>query len=82
MEELVLKKRMELEEICRRAHLDPDGRTSPEKSNALINAGMVDPTERLENIEAQIVKENEDVLNRKEIMDKIDKWLVACKEES
>lgn len=82
MKELVFKKRMELEEICRRAHLEPDDSTSPEKSNALIDAGMVDPSELLANIEAQIVKAKEDVLSRKEIMDKIDKWLAACEEES
>uniref|UniRef100_A0A0C9RI64 TSA: Wollemia nobilis Ref_Wollemi_Transcript_18801_2421 transcribed RNA sequence n=1 Tax=Wollemia nobilis TaxID=56998 RepID=A0A0C9RI64_9CONI len=82
MKELVLKKRMELEEICRRAHMEPDASTAPEKSNALIDAGMVDPSELLANIEAQILKAKEDVVSRKEIMDKIDKWLVACEEES
>ncbi|KAH9299823.1 hypothetical protein KI387_031505, partial [Taxus chinensis] len=82
MKELVLKKRMELEEICRRAHLEPDASTAPEKSNALIDAGMVDPSELLANIEAQILKAKEDVLSRREIMDKIDKWLSACEEES
>lgn len=82
MKELVLKKRIELEEICRRAHMEPDASTAPEKSNALIDAGMVDPSELLANIESQILKVKEDVASRKEIMDRIEKWLAACEEES
>ena len=39
MKDLVLKKRIELEEICRWAHIDPDSSTAPEKSIALIDSG-------------------------------------------
>ncbi|CAN6478905.1 unnamed protein product [Victoria cruziana] len=81
MKELVLKRRLELEEICRKAHLEPDMSTAPEKSVALIDSGIVDPSELLANIEAQIVKAKEEALSRKEIMDRIDKWLAACEEE-
>ncbi|KAL5722033.1 hypothetical protein ACHQM5_005603 [Ranunculus cassubicifolius] len=81
MKELVLKKRLELEEICRKAHLVPDISTSPEKSIALIDGALVDPCELLANIEAQITKSKEEAANRKEIMDKIDRWLAACEEE-
>ncbi|KAF3793791.1 microtubule-associated protein 7 [Nymphaea thermarum] len=81
MKELVLKRRLELEEICRKAHLEPDMSTAPEKSIALIDSGIVDPSELLANIEAQIVKAKEEALSRKEIMDRIDKWLAACEEE-
>lgn len=82
MKELVLIRRLELEEICKRAHIEPDTNTSPEKSNALIDSGLVDPSELLSNIEEQIVKAKEEVQSRKEIMDRIDKWLAACEEES
>lgn len=40
MKELVMKKRAELEEICRIAHIEPDTNTAAEKSNALIDSGM------------------------------------------
>lgn len=40
MKELVMKRRSELEEMCRMAHIEPDTSTSAEKSNALIDSGM------------------------------------------
>jgi len=39
MKELVLKRRIELEEICREAHIEPDMSTAPEKSFAMIDSG-------------------------------------------
>ncbi|KAK5839174.1 65-kDa microtubule-associated protein 6-like isoform X1 [Gossypium arboreum] len=82
MKELVLKRRSELEDICRMTHIKPDASTSVEKSNALIDSGLVDPSELLANIEAQITKVKDEALSRKEIMDRIDRWLLACEEEN
>ncbi|XP_062113226.1 65-kDa microtubule-associated protein 6 [Humulus lupulus] len=82
MKELVIKKRSELEEICRVTHIEPDPSTAIEKSTAMIDSGLVDPSELLANIEAQIVKAKEEAISRKEIMDRIDRWLAACEEEN
>lgn len=82
MKELVMKKRSELEEICRRTHIEPDSNTAPEKSNAMIDSGLVDPCELLSNIEEQITKANDEALSRKEIIDRIERWLSACEEEN
>lgn len=41
MKELVMKKRSELEDICRATHIEPDKSTSVEKSTALIDSGMI-----------------------------------------
>lgn len=41
MKELVMKKRSELEEICRITHIEPDTSTAAEKSNAMIDSGMI-----------------------------------------
>ncbi|KAJ0987293.1 hypothetical protein J5N97_005649 [Dioscorea zingiberensis] len=82
MKELVFRRRSELEEICRRAHLEPDISTAPEKTTALIDSGLVDSSELLANIETQILKAKEESVIRKDIMDRIDKWLAACEEES
>ncbi|KAJ4829110.1 hypothetical protein Tsubulata_032893 [Turnera subulata] len=82
MKELVMKKRSELEEICKMTHIEPDTSTAAEKSNALIDSGLVDPSELLANIEAQIVKTKQEAMSRKEIMDRIDRWLSACEEEN
>ncbi|XP_010242256.1 PREDICTED: 65-kDa microtubule-associated protein 6-like isoform X1 [Nelumbo nucifera] len=82
MKELVMKKRSELEEICRKAHIEPDMSTAAEKANALIDSGLVDPSELLANIEVQITKMKDEAVSRKEIMDRIDRWLAACEEEN
>lgn len=82
MKELVMKKRAELEDICKMTHIEPDSSTAAEKSSALIDSGLVDPSELLANIEAQIVKTKQEAISRKEIMDKIDRWLSACEEEN
>ncbi|KAK1287397.1 65-kDa microtubule-associated protein 6 [Acorus calamus] len=82
MKELVLKRRSELEEICRRAHIEPDSSTAPEKSNALIDSGLVDPSELLSQIESQITSAKDESVSRKEIMDRVEKWLASCEEEN
>ncbi|XP_057961252.1 65-kDa microtubule-associated protein 6-like [Malania oleifera] len=82
MKELVMKKRAELEEICRMIHIEPNTNTAAEKSNALIDSGLVDPSELLANIEAQIIKAKDEAVSRKDIMDRIDRWLSACEEEN
>ncbi|XAR64492.1 hypothetical protein NMG60_11024861 [Bertholletia excelsa] len=82
MKELVLKKRSELEDICYKTHIEPDPSTAPEKSNALIESGLVDACELLANIEAQINKAKDEAMSRKEIMERIERWLSACDEEN
>lgn len=42
----------------------------------------MDPCELLANIEAQINKVKDEALSRKEIMDKIERWLSSCDEEN
>lgn len=46
------------------------------------HSGLVDPSELLANIEAQIVKAKEEAASRKDIMDRIDRWLFSCEEEN
>lgn len=43
MKELVMKRRSELEEICKMTHIEPDTSTAAEKSNALIDSGIDNP---------------------------------------
>ncbi|TVU45347.1 hypothetical protein EJB05_04832, partial [Eragrostis curvula] len=81
MKELVLKRRLELENICRSMHVEPDASTVPEKSIALIDSGLVNPSELMASIDQQIAKAKEEYQSRREIMDKISKWLLACEEE-
>jgi len=49
---------------------------------SLCYLGLVDPCELLANIEVQINKAKDEALSRKDIMDKIERWLSACDEEN
>lgn len=40
MKELVMKKRSELEDICRKTHIEPDSNTAADKSNVMIDSGL------------------------------------------
>lgn len=81
MKELVLKKRFELDEICRKTHLVAESDSAVEIAIAAIESGAVDPACVLEQIEVQIAKVKEEAFSRKEILEKVEKWLAACEEE-
>ena len=48
----------------------------------LLHPGLMDPPALLANIESQILKAKEESLSRKDIMDRINKWIAACDEEA
>ncbi|XP_050205167.1 65-kDa microtubule-associated protein 3 [Mercurialis annua] len=81
MKDLVLKKRSELEEICRKTHMVPELDTAIQYAVEAIESGNVDPAGVLEKIELQIGNVKEEAFSRKEILEKVEKWLVACEEE-
>ncbi|XP_030473282.2 65-kDa microtubule-associated protein 3-like isoform X1 [Syzygium oleosum] len=81
MKELVLKKRSELEEICRKTHLIPEADTGMEYAIEAVESGAVDAGCVLEQIELRIAEVKEEALNRKELLEKVEKWLAACDEE-
>ncbi|PPD92442.1 hypothetical protein GOBAR_DD10598 [Gossypium barbadense] len=80
MKEIILKKRAELKEISTKAHLIPD--TQLEDAIEAIDSGVIDAATILEQIELQIAKVKEEAFSRKEILEKVEKWLAACEEES
>ncbi|KAF9668263.1 hypothetical protein SADUNF_Sadunf15G0110800 [Salix dunnii] len=82
MKELVLKKRLELEEICRKMHMIPETDAAVEYAVEAIESGNMDPASILEQIELQIANVKEEAFSRKEILEKVEKWLTACEEES
>ncbi|KAG8639865.1 65-kDa microtubule-associated protein 3 isoform X2 [Manihot esculenta] len=81
VKDLVLKKRLELEEICRKAHIILKVDTAIEYAIEVIESGNLDPAGVLEQIELQIGNIKEEAFSRKEILEKVDKWLTACEEE-
>ncbi|CAN4125816.1 unnamed protein product [Withania somnifera] len=71
MKEVLLKKRLELEEICQKAHLVIETLNSVDFSVETIESGAVDPSYLLEQIEVQISRVLEEALSRREILEKL-----------
>ncbi|XP_042010451.1 65-kDa microtubule-associated protein 1-like [Salvia splendens] len=82
MKEIAFKRQSELEEIFSHAHVEIDGEAAREKILSLIDSGNVEPVELLTDMDNQILKAKEEALSRKEILDKVEKWMSACEEES
>ncbi|KAI7982604.1 65-kDa microtubule-associated protein 1 [Camellia lanceoleosa] len=75
MKEIALKRQIELEEIFAHAHSEIDSEAAQEKIMALIDSGNVDPFELLADMDNQIIKAKEEALSKKEILDKVEKWM-------
>ncbi|MQM06083.1 hypothetical protein Taro_038899 [Colocasia esculenta] len=82
MKEIALKKQAELEDIYARAHIEIDSVAAQEKIMAVINSGNIEPYEVLADMDNQILKAKEEALSRKEILEKVERWMSACEEES
>uniref|UniRef100_A0A804R633 Uncharacterized protein n=1 Tax=Zea mays TaxID=4577 RepID=A0A804R633_MAIZE len=72
----------ELEEHRRRAHLIGEEGYAAEFSDEAIEAGAVDPTLVLVQIEAHIATVKEEAFSRKDILEKVERWLNACEEDA
>ncbi|KAL5712810.1 hypothetical protein ACHQM5_014942 [Ranunculus cassubicifolius] len=82
MKEIALKKQVELEEIYAHAHVAIDVEAAQKRIMALIDSGTVEPSELLTDMDTQIAKAKEEALSRKDILDRVEKWMSACEEES
>ncbi|CAA7397941.1 unnamed protein product [Spirodela intermedia] len=82
MKEIALKRQAELEDIYARAHIEIDSAAAQEKIMSIINSGNIEPTELLADMDNQILKAKEEAFGRKEILEKVDRWMSACEEES
>ncbi|KAH0888958.1 hypothetical protein HID58_051387 [Brassica napus] len=82
MKEIAFKKQTELEEIYARAHVETNPESARERIMSLIDSGNVEPTELLADMDSQIAKAKEEAFSRKDILDRVEKWMSACEEES
>lgn len=82
MKELVLKKQAELEELRRQAHLVGDEHYATQFSIEAIETGAIDPSLLLEQIEAYVATVKEDAFSRKDILERVERWLNAREEET
>ncbi|CAA3021709.1 65-kDa microtubule-associated 1-like [Olea europaea subsp. europaea] len=82
MKEIAFKKQAELEEIFAHAHVEIDTEAARAKILELIDSGNLEPADLLTDMDNRIVKAKEEALSRKDILDKVEKWMSACEEES
>ena len=82
MKEIAFKKQSELEEIYARAHVEINPESARERIMSLIDSGNVEHTELLADMDSQIAKAKEEAFSRKDILDRVEKWMSACEEES
>lgn len=82
MKEIAFKKQTELEDIYAGAHIVIDTAAAHEKILTLIEAGNIEPSELIADMDSQIAKAKEEALSRKDILDKVERWMSACEEES
>ncbi|CAA0387735.1 unnamed protein product [Arabidopsis thaliana] len=82
IKEVILRKKLELEEISRKMHMATEVLKSENFSVEAIESGVKDPEQLLEQIDSEIAKVKEEASSRKEILEKVEKWMSACEEES
>ncbi|XP_038884227.1 65-kDa microtubule-associated protein 8 isoform X2 [Benincasa hispida] len=81
MKELFIKKQKDLEDICNKSHMEIPSRSEMEKIINLINSGEIDHANLLASMDEQISRAKEEASSRKTIMEKVEKWMLACDEE-
>ncbi|XP_042053360.1 65-kDa microtubule-associated protein 8-like [Salvia splendens] len=81
MKEFFFKKQIELEDICRRTHMEIPSRSEMEKIINQIDSGEIDHADLLTSMDEQISKAKEEAASRKVIMEKVEKWILARDEE-
>ncbi|KAK4483418.1 hypothetical protein RD792_010605 [Penstemon davidsonii] len=81
MKEVLWKKSKVLEEICRGAHMVVEGQFAADHYVEAIESGAISSSVLLDQLEDQILKVEEEAFSRKEILEKVQKWLAACEEE-
>eukprot|EP00268_Persea_americana_P019899 TRINITY_DN20245_c0_g1_i2.p1 TRINITY_DN20245_c0_g1~~TRINITY_DN20245_c0_g1_i2.p1 ORF type:complete len:596 (-),score=140.42 TRINITY_DN20245_c0_g1_i2:113-1900(-) len=81
MKELFLKKQLELEEICKRTHMEIPSQSEINNIMNLINSGEIDHADLLASMDEQISKAKEEAYSRTDIMEKVEKWIVSSEEE-
>jgi len=82
MKEIAMKRQSELEDIYARAHIEIDPAAARQEIMAIIESGNVEPSELLADMDSKISKAKEEALSRKEILERVEKWMSACEEES
>ncbi|KAJ6702229.1 PROTEIN REGULATOR OF CYTOKINESIS 1 PRC1-RELATED [Salix koriyanagi] len=81
MKELFFKKQSELEQICKKSHMEIPSQPEMENIVNLINSGEIDHADLLMSLDEQISRAKEEASSRKAIMEKVERWILARDEE-
>ncbi|PIA40209.1 hypothetical protein AQUCO_02500125v1 [Aquilegia coerulea] len=81
MKELFIKKQRELEEICRKTHMDMPLQSEMDNIMNLIKSGEIGHAELMKTMDGQISRATEEASSRKSIMEKVEKWMLSRDEE-
>ncbi|KAG6489823.1 hypothetical protein ZIOFF_051103 [Zingiber officinale] len=81
IEELILKKKTELHEIHLKTHLIAESQ-EPDLDIDDVQAGAIDASSMLEQLEVQISAAKEEAFSRKDVLERVEKWLAVCEEEN
>uniref|UniRef100_A0A0D9WS26 Microtubule-associated protein MAP65-1a n=1 Tax=Leersia perrieri TaxID=77586 RepID=A0A0D9WS26_9ORYZ len=82
MKDIAFKRQTELEDIYAQAHIAIDTSAARHRILTVIDSSIFEPSELLADMESQILKAKEEALSRKDILEKVDRWMSACEEES
>jgi Ase1/PRC1/MAP65 family protein len=82
MKDIAFKKQTELEDIYARAHVAIDTSAARDRIMSIIDSNNFEPAELLTDMESQVLKAKEEALSRKDILERVDRWMSACEEES
>jgi Ase1/PRC1/MAP65 family protein len=82
MKDITFKKQSELEDIYARAHVAIDTSAARDRIMSIIDSNNFEPSELLADMESQVLKAKEEALSRKDILERVDRWMSACEEES
>jgi Ase1/PRC1/MAP65 family protein len=82
MKDITFKKQSELEDIYARAHVAIDTSAARDRIMSIIDSNNFEPSELLADMEGQVLKAKEEALSRKDILERVDRWMSACEEES
>lgn len=82
MKDIAFKKQTELEDIYARAHIAIDSSAARDRIMSIIDSNSFEPSELLADMESQVLKAKEEALSRKDILERLDRWMSACEEES
>ncbi|XP_054804598.1 65-kDa microtubule-associated protein 8 [Prosopis cineraria] len=81
MKDIFLKKQDELHLICKKSHMEIPTQSEMNHIFNLINSGEIEHSDLLKSMDEQISRAKEEAASRKAIMEKVEKWILACDEE-